>query len=102
MAVTYITIERTTGQDVFSTDQSDPSLTEEQAAQVAGRFMDMLLDRMEESYPEAVIEVVAGNGLGGGTSVDADTYSEEDDAKAHLHSVAMSLWENPDLWSVVA
>jgi hypothetical protein len=98
MAVTYISVERTTGSDVFTNDQSDPPLTDAQAATVAGRFMGLLLARLEEEYPEATVEAVNGNGLGGGTRVDADTWQEENDTLAHLHSIAMALWENPDVW----
>lgn len=99
MAITYIDVEQTTGQDVFSTDQSDPPLTEEQATAVAEQFMTLLLGRLAESYPKAEIEAVPGNGLGGGTCVTADTYQEEDAALAHLQSIAISIWESDDLWS---
>lgn len=53
MAITEITIERTTGHDVFANDQSDPPLTEEQADLVAERFMGMLEAEVRDAFPEA-------------------------------------------------
>lgn len=100
MAITDITIERTTGHDVFTNDQSDPPLTEEQADQVAERFMTLLVERMRAAYPEATVEVVAGNGLGGGTRFDGGDWEEEEEAKVALHAFAMSLWESPGVWAV--
>lgn len=102
MSVTEITIERTTGSSIFENDQSDPSLTREQADIVAERYMDLLLDRLERAYPDATIEVVAGNGLGGGTTVTADTWQEENEALAALSSISDAINESDDLWSVVA
>lgn len=102
MALTSITIERLTGQDVFNTDQSDPPLTEEQAARVAERYMDLLIGRLEEIYPDAEIEVVNGNGLGGGTRVETSNYEEEMRALATISSVSRAIFESHDLWESVA
>lgn len=102
MTVTEITIERTTGQDVFSTDQSDPSLTEEQAGIVAERYMELLIARLGEIYPSAAILTVAGNGLGGGTRAYADSDDEESDALATIQNVSQAIYESDDLWNVVA
>lgn len=100
MNVTYISIERTTGASVFESDQSDPSLTEAQAAHVADRYMTLLMGRLAEIYPDAEIEDVAGNGLGGGTRVDADDYEDEARALATISSISQSIYESSDLWSV--
>lgn len=101
MAVTYISIERTTGAAVFEADQSDPPLTEAQAAVVAERYMTLLLDRLEEVYPEAEIEIVSGNGLGGGTRVEADDNEEENRALATISSISQSIYESDDLWGAI-
>lgn len=102
MAVTYISIERVTGASVFETDQSDPPLTRDQADVVAEQYNDLLVARLEEAYPEAEIELVAGNGLGSGTRVDADDHEEESLTLSHLASISQSLWESPEVWGVVA
>lgn len=102
MAITEITIERTTGAFVFEHDQSDPPLTIEQAGGVAERFMDLLFDRLEEIYPDATIEAVSGNGLGGGTRVYGDNDEEEEIALATIQQISHSIYEGPELWSVVA
>jgi hypothetical protein len=102
MAITYISIERTTGSDVFTNDQSDPPLTEAQADLVAERYMELLVERMQAAYPEATVEVVAGNGLGGGTAFDGGDYREEDDAKVTLGAIADRLWESDEVWSVAS
>lgn len=101
MAITYISIERITGASIFETDQSDPPLTREQADIIAERYMNLLLDRLEEIYPEAEIAEVAGNGLGSGTRVETDDYEEENRALATISSISQSINESAELWSVV-
>lgn len=99
MSVTYISIERVTGNDVFTNNQGDP-ITMDQANGVAQRFMDSLVSRLEEEYPDAEIEVVSGNGLGGGNRVEADTYQEEEAVSLAHRCIAEALWESSEVWSV--
>lgn len=97
MASLYIFVDSLDAAGVFESD-STGQLTHEQAEVVANRYMDRLLDRIEEAYPDAEVEVGHGK-----LSVQSDLgYQHELEIIATIEAMGTAIWESGELWEGLA
>ena len=93
---TWISIARTTADDVFSNDQSG-DMTAAQAAAIAERFNELFRAQVEAAYPDADIEVGQGNGIDG-VSV-SDDHGREDAIRWNVGNIAQAIWDGDGVWT---
>jgi hypothetical protein len=94
-AETWIFVAVTTGSDLYSADQSG-ELTTAQAEASAEQYMDAILDRIEAEYPDADIEVGAGNGIDSFRVT--DDHGREDEIREHLRQIVDDIWSGGEFW----
>ena len=97
MSSLYIFVDSLDAAGVFESD-STGQLTHEQAEVVANRYMDRLLDRIEEAYPDAEIEVGHGKLM-----VQSDEgWHREMEVQIAIDNMGTAIWESGELWEGLA